>query len=210
MKQWLNRIVQSKVYQTIYLKQLISFQIGRQLQQPLIILLATVFNNVLQDITNGNKKTEIFWSVFLFLIVDYYKNHHYIFRLSEKEQKILKPYFVGLTASLRESYSGNQSSILVERLYKFVGTDIANTLFDKIHDYPELCWIHMDLPTIAVSSEWSVPKNFFSKPTSSDSNEFVGVVFRLYRDPAFIKAHSCHNLIIFYCRIIKYKIMNVI
>lgn len=151
-------------------------------------IVATVFNNVLQDITNGNKKTEIFWSVFLFLIVDYYKNHHYIFRLSEKEQKILKPYFVGLTASLRESYSGNQSSILVERLYKFVGTDIANTLFDKIHDYPELCWIHMDLPTIAVSSEWSVPENFFSKPTSSDSNEFVGVVFRLYRDPAFIKA----------------------
>ena len=103
-------------------------------------IVATVFNNVLQDITNGNKKTEIFWSVFLFLIVDYYKNHHYIFRLSEKEQKILKPYFVGLTASLRESYSGNQSSILVERLYKFVGTDIVLIRYTTIQNCAGYIW----------------------------------------------------------------------
>ena len=154
-------------------------------------IIVTVFNNILRDIinvTNGNEKTEIFEPVFLLLTVDYYKYHHFIFKLSEKEQKILMPYFDGLTDFLRKSYPGNKLSILVERLYKLLGTDVANTFLDKIHDYPELSWIHVDLPAIVVPSEWSVPEDFFSRHTSNNSNEYIGVVYRLYRDPAFIKA----------------------
>lgn len=154
-------------------------------------IIVTVSNNILRDIinvTNGNEKTEIFEPVFLLLTVDYYKYHHFIFKLSEKEQKILMPYFDGLTDFLRKSYPGNKLSILVERLYKLLGTDVANTLFDKIHNYPELSWVHVDLPAIAVPDEWSVPEDFFRRPTYGDPKEFIGVVYQTYRDPAFIKS----------------------
>ena len=55
-------------------------------------IIVTVSNNILRDIinvTNGNEKTEFFEPVFLLLTVNYYKYHHFIFKLSEKEQTLL-------------------------------------------------------------------------------------------------------------------------
>lgn len=151
-------------------------------------IMVTAINNFLQLTNDDNEETGSWEFLFLSLIILYYKYHKYIFRLSEKEYKILKPYFEGLTAHLRELYSGNKSSILVERLYDIFDEDFTNFLLRDIHNYPELSWVHVDLPAIAVPSEWSVPEDFFSRHTSNDPNEFIGVVFRLYRDPAFIKA----------------------
>ena len=165
-------------------------EISEEKNTKFIDKLIIIFNNVTNLFNNISQiDPDDLSSMCLLNAVYYYMDHRYIIRLSVKEQKLLKPYFDGITASLRESYPGNQSSILVEKLNNvFANTDFANTVFDKIHNCPELCWVYVNLPAIAVSGEWSVPKDFFSRTTSNNSKEFIGVVCRLYRDPDFIKA----------------------
>ena len=138
---------------------------------------------------DDNDKTNKLSTMLLSLAIYYYKYSFYVDWLTEKEKTIIKPYFDGLTNSLRESYPDNKSSVLVEILYNLMDSDIANELFRDIHNYPELSWVHVDLPDRTMTtSEWSVPINFFSRPTYVDSKEFVGSVLPMYEDSAFIKS----------------------